>query len=395
MNNPSSSIPSSRNLSSSNLSSTNPNSSQNLPTTIIGGGVVGLAVGVGLLEAGVKVTILDGADKDLRASHGNFGLVWVQGKGADYAPYAKWSLLSASLWKAFADKLLADTHIDVSLRQAGGYELFTDQTQFDTFAERLARQKAHLGDDFTYQCFSGDQMREKFPQLGPKLIGATFSPHCGDVNPLKLLRALRLRFQQLGGRLINHFKVSKVVADNGSYHLFGASSEEDSVYAKRVLMCAGLGSAQLAEQLGFITRVKPNRGQLLITERAAPFIDLVSSTVRQVDEGGVQIGGLKENAGFENQTTLEGMTSLAQHAVDVFPQLEQFNLVRAWSALRVMSPDTYPVYTQSKTHEHAYLLTCHSGVTLAAVHATLLPKWILGLDNAPDLEAFDEARFQV
>ena len=38
-------------------------------------------------------------------------------------------------------------------------------------------------------------------------------------------------------------------------------------------------------------------------------------------------------------------------------------------ALRVMSPDGLPIYEQSPTAPGAFLITCHSGVTLAAVHA--------------------------
>jgi hydrogen cyanide synthase HcnC len=44
-------------------------------------------------------------------------------------------------------------------------------------------------------------------------------------------------------------------------------------------------------------------------------------------------------------------------------------VVRAWAGLRVLSADGFPIYEQSATHPGAFLATCHSGVTLAAVHA--------------------------
>ena len=55
-------------------------------TAIIGGGIVGLCVALGLAARGHEVLVLDGRDGDMRASQGNFGLVWLQGKGAGYAP---------------------------------------------------------------------------------------------------------------------------------------------------------------------------------------------------------------------------------------------------------------------------------------------------------------------
>ena len=85
--------------------------------TVIGGGVVGLATALGLLRAGRRVTVLDGSDSDFRASQGNFGLVWLQGKGAGYAPYARWSYEAAQAWPEFAKRLsgLADVDLAPSL----------------------------------------------------------------------------------------------------------------------------------------------------------------------------------------------------------------------------------------------------------------------------------------
>ena len=70
--------------------------------TIIGGGVVGLSVALGLVRAGHRVTVLDGSDSDLRASQGNFGLVWLQGKGADFAPYCELTRKAVAAWPGFA-----------------------------------------------------------------------------------------------------------------------------------------------------------------------------------------------------------------------------------------------------------------------------------------------------
>ncbi|MGF1626337.1 MAG: FAD-dependent oxidoreductase, partial [Alphaproteobacteria bacterium] len=63
---------------------------------IIGGGVVGLAVAFGLLGLGRRVLVLDGDDGAFRASRGNFGLIWVQGKGLGAPAYARWTRRSAA-----------------------------------------------------------------------------------------------------------------------------------------------------------------------------------------------------------------------------------------------------------------------------------------------------------
>jgi glycine/D-amino acid oxidase-like deaminating enzyme len=60
-----------------------------------------------------------------------------------------------------------------------------------------------------------------------------------------------------------------------------------------------------------------------------------------------------------------------------------------------MSPDGLPIYQQSPTMPGAYLVTCHSGITLAAAHAKLLPDWLENNESAPNLEVFSEQRFTI
>ncbi|MGB0843911.1 MAG: NAD(P)/FAD-dependent oxidoreductase, partial [Alphaproteobacteria bacterium] len=97
--------------------------------------------------------------------------------------------------------------------------------------------------------------------------------------------------------------------------------------------------------------------------------------------------------GMNDDETLDVMAGLARHAVEVFPALADVRVVRSWGALRIMSPDGHPVYAQSREYPGAYLVTCHSGITLASMHASSLTDWIENTSAAPDLEAFDEHRF--
>ena len=75
---------------------------------VIGGGLVGAAVAYGLAGRGSKVVMLDEGDVAFRASRGNFGLVWVQGKGLGCPEYARWSRHASEMWTDFAAEL-ADT----------------------------------------------------------------------------------------------------------------------------------------------------------------------------------------------------------------------------------------------------------------------------------------------
>ncbi len=359
---------------------------------IVGGGVVGLSVALGLLLAGRRVHVLDGADSDARASQGNFGLVWGQGKGWNFAPYARWTHDAQAAWPEFARKLADLSGIDVALDQPGGFEFFTDAAEMDEFAGMLTQQQRHLGNRISHEMLSGDDLRAQIPGIGPHVVGASFSPQDGQVNPLRFLRAVRRAVTASGGRVTMGAQVARIApVTGGGFDLSMVGGE--TVSADKVILCAGLGATSLAPDLGFATRIRPQRGEVLITEKLRDRLPFLSGTIRQVDEGGVQIGGTKADVGLDDGETLDMMTKLARHAVAVYPALATVRVVRAWGALRVLSPDGYPVYARSARHPGAYLVTCHSGITLASLHASVVADWIDGTSAAPDLEAFDENRF--
>src|SRR2546427_12932990 len=83
---------------------------------VIGGGLVGTAVAYGLALVGRNVTVLDEGDDVFRASRGNFGLIWVHGKGRGVPPYARWTRESARQWPAPAAPLHHQTGTGLQIK---------------------------------------------------------------------------------------------------------------------------------------------------------------------------------------------------------------------------------------------------------------------------------------
>jgi glycine/D-amino acid oxidase-like deaminating enzyme len=117
--------------------------------------------------------------------------------------------------------------------------------------------------------------------------------------------------------------------------------------------------------------------------------------VRQTGEGVIQIGDSKEDVGFDDGTTTKELGRIAHNAVRYLPLLRNVNIVRAWGALRVMTPDGYPIYEASQQCPGAYLVTCHSGITLAAHHAGAISDWIRGASEPSGIQTFKADRFHV
>ncbi len=357
---------------------------------VIGGGLVGMAVAFGLQRAGRRVTVFDEGDVAFRASRGNFGLVWVQGKGVKMPDYARWSRLSAALWPEFAAELQEETGLDVELRQPGGFDICLTDEELATAQARLEDLRARLDGDYPFEVLGHDSLKKRLPAIGPKIAGAIHGPEDGHANPLYLLRALTSAFTRRGGRIVNGATVREIAALSSGFRIGAAPGWR----AEKVVLCAGLGNARLAPMAGLAAPVKPNRGQVLICERTETFLSYPTAQIRQTGEGSVQIGDSKEYVGLDDGTTPQVMAAMAKRAIRIFPLLESLRVVRAWGALRVMSPDGHPIYAQSRTHPGATLVTCHSGVTLAAGHALRLAPWIAGgPPPVPYLETFGAERF--
>lgn len=357
---------------------------------VVGGGVVGLSVAYGLAGRGLSITLLDEGDVAFRASRGNFALVWVQGKGVDLPDYARWTLRSARAWRGFAEDLAAETGIDVALEQNGGLTACLHERERDERSRDLRRLHNAAPDCAEVETLDHAGLRELLPEVGPDVVGGTFCRHDGHVNALRLFRALHAAVQLRGVAYRPNAAVRSILPMAPGFAL---ATEAGEVRAGRVVLAAGLANARLAPMVGLHAPVRPQRGQVMVTEKLAPFLRHPLATIRQSDEGGVMIGDSNEQVGFDDANDHRVLGEIAARAVKVLPLLAHAQLVRSWAALRVMSPDGYPIYDRSAACPGAYLVTCHSGVTLAAVHADAIATAI-ATDHWPDgIAAFRAGRF--
>lgn len=353
---------------------------------------MGLAIAYGIRRLGCSVTVFDGDDAGWRASRGNFALVWGQAKGVGSRPYARWTQGSLSLWKAFAEELSAISGLELHYR-LGGYHLCFNTKEFEARGAILTRHAEELGADaYPFEMVRAEEMRRIFPALGPTMAGASFSPRDGDVNSLNLYSALIRAFCKLGGTYVPNAPVASIKRDGAGFSVLARTGR---TFAQRVVIAAGLETGRIGSFVGLDIPVRPQTGQIIVTEKAAPFLPYPISTIRQTNEGGVMLGDSVEEKGFDDATTPGIISFTAARAVAAFPIIARLNVVRSWAALRVMTPDGLPIYQQSSSYPGAFACVCHSGVTLAASHARILAPQIVDSSVAGLAKSFDMARLDV
>jgi len=360
---------------------------------VIGGGLVGTAIGYGLARSGLKAALLDEGDIAYRASRGNFGLVWVQTKGLGAPHYQRWTRRSAEEWPLFAAELGESTGIDIGLEQNGGVQLCLSEAEFAKRRAMMEQMRAEAGNfGFEYRMLDHGELAAMLPGLGPTVVGASWTPYDGHANSLALFHALHKGFAAAGGTYLVNCTVTQVAAAPREFRIEAGG---ETVGAPQVVLAAGLGNAELAPLFGLSAPVRPQRGQILVSERTNRAWPIPLGSIRQTPEGSILLGSSEEDVGFDTGQRPEIMQQIARRAVLSFPWLAELQIVRAWAALRVMPPDGLPIYDESERFPGAFTANCHSGVTLAGAHAKVFAPMVAAGALDPMLAPFSAKRFDV
>ena len=362
---------------------------QSFDAIVIGGGLVGAAIGYGLARAGMKPALVDEGDIAFRASRGNFGLVWVQSKGLGAPHYQRWTRRSAEEWPGLAAELRDRTGVDVGHERPGGVHLCLSERELADRHARMEQMRVEAGNfGFDYRMLGRDDVAAMLPGVGPAVVGASFTEYDGHANSLNLLHALHRGFIALGGAYFPNRTIVDAAAAPRDFRV-------GDLAAPVVVLAAGLGNARLAPVFGLSAPVEPQRGQILVTERAGRVFEMPTTTVRQTREGGIMIGDSMEDVGFNTSQRPAVMAAMAKRAALSFPWLAELQVVRAWAALRVMPPDGVPIYDESERYPGAFTANCHSGVTLAGAHANAFAPMVAVGALDPVLAPFSARRFDV
>lgn len=364
---------------------------------VVGGGLMGSAVASSLAMKNKQVIMLDEGDLAFRASRSNFGLIWVQGKGVGMPDYVSWTLQASKRWKKdFKDFLQEETGYDLHLRHKGGLVLLHGDQEVQERQKHLGTIEQEGYDTPTIAFLNRKETQALFPdiKLGERVLGASYCEEDADLNPLYLLKALHQLMIKYGGQYHANQKAINITYDEKS-KIYTVKTQNDVYQTPKLIITAGNHSVPLARQVGIPLELRAEHGQILALGRAKQVIPYPLSGIKQNAEGSIILGATKNDFGFNDASIASLSQKLAERAIASFPDFKSLNLVRTWAGLRVLTPDSYPVYCESESHPNSYVLISHSAVTLAPNHFHQITNWILNNNEKPrELDSFHYNRFQ-
>lgn len=363
---------------------------------IIGGGVIGLAVGWRCAQRGADVSVIDPGPGS-KASSVAAGLLPPSGDMLLGQPeFARLVLHSRALYPSFAAEVAQAAGRSVGFLRNGILDVAYD-AQAAQGLERLRRMADEFGID--YRMLSPEDCRRLEPRLAPAVHTAMLSPDDGSIDPRMLTRGLAAALHHAGGRVVRE-RVELVMLDDAVPAV--RLSDGRVLHGDRLVLAAGPWTHQLPGlPKGLVPEIRPYKGQVVRLHGEA----VVHHTVRGSygdrsvyiaprADGELAVGATYEDAGYDEHVLMDGVADLLERVRRIVPSAERLRFVGAAAGLRPGSPDGLPVLGVT-SREDVLLATGHYrvGIQLTPATAEAMAEAVMTGELPEIARPFSAARF--
>lgn len=376
---------------------------------VAGGGLIGTSTAYYLAKEGADVTLLDSKDIASGTSGACDRAIMLQSKKP--GPTLDLAKESAKLYASLEEELEAD----LEYRKDGGMIIIETMEEMKAMEDMIKRQQ-EAGIDV--RLISGDEARERQPGLSKELLGSTWWEHDAEVNPLNVSFAMARAAQRLGAEIKLQSPVTGLIVENN--RVIGVRISEEKIYADAVVIAMGVWTPMLLEQIGVNVPIIPRRGQILVSERLDPFLksNILSASyianklkrnhheeyadplgiglaIGQTYSGTLLIGGSRQFAGYNTETSSEITQKIGEAAVRAFPELAQVRIIRAFAGLRPYTPDGMPILSSINGLDGIFIAAGHEGdgAALAPISGKIMARVVCGANPGVDIRPFSLSRF--
>ncbi|AFZ48172.1 thiazole-phosphate synthase [Cyanobacterium stanieri PCC 7202] len=342
---------------------------------IIGGGIIGLAIALELKLRNKQVTILSRNFKQA-ATHAAAGMLAPRAENLT-GEMLNLALQSLALYPQWIEKLSHLGGEDVDYNPCGiiapVYET-PDNTSHDGGLWLDKKNLAH------YQ-----------PDLGEDVVGGWWYPEEGQVDPRRLGTVLLSIAQSLGVEILEG--VSAIAFTRSQGKIKDVITPSGTLTADNYILAGGSWSGKLQP-----LPVRPIKGQMLSLKMPSdkPLERVIfgeNTYLVPKKDGRLIVGATVEDIGWVKGTTAQGVNTLLNNAIRLYPPLAQWKLEEIWYGYRPGTPDEMPILGYGDA-ENLILATGHhrNGILLAPITAKIISNLVEGKTDS-FLPSFSYLRF--
>lgn len=353
---------------------------------VIGGGIMGCAIGMRLAQAGLRPLVLERSVPGAEASSAAAGILSAQ-LHQKPGPLFELGLESREAYADFAREITALSGVDVGYVRCGMISL----------GDRIAAYRWQLLRGLAVEALDARALRSLEPALDKRHRGGLLFPDEAQIDSPKLARALSLAAGRAGCVFRSDVRVARIAHARG--RVAGVDLEDGRISTRVVVLAAGAWSS-LVEGSGLRRdAVRPARGQIVQVETRPPLLTHVVFTKRGYavprPDGRLLLGSTIEMAGFKKQVTVDGLLALLSLGREIAPALGAAPVTESWAGFRPYTADELPILGVSHLRG-LYVCTGHfrSGIVLAPASADALRDLIVNGTTARDLSPFRPSRYR-
>jgi glycine oxidase len=374
-----------------------PNRSSSFDVAVVGAGVVGLAVGWRAAQRGLRVIVLDRAERPGAGTSAVAAgmLAPISETIATELPLMRLGLASVGAYPRFVEELSEASGIDPGYLRCGTLLAARDADEAEALRRELELRQS-LG--LTVNRLLGSDARRLEPALAPVLRLALEIPDDHAIDPRKLSAALAVALERAGGELrlgalvhgvaITHDRVAGVTLEDGS-----------EIPAADVVVAAGPWSSSLAGiPEGARIPIHPIKGQILrLHDPSGPglltrVLRMTGGYVVPRGDGRYVIGATMEERGFDTTVTAGGAFELLRNAFELLPSVTELVIDELSAGLRPATPDNAPaIGPGALSGLHWAVGHYRHGILLTPITAELVVGALAGEGAIP--EEFAPTRF--
>lgn len=217
-------------------------SSAEFPTTaevvVIGGGIVGVATALSLVQRGVRTVLLEKGSVAAEQSSRNWG--WCRRTGRDLRELPLINL-SMQLWEGMNERVQRET----GFRRCGILYAARSEKQRDLHQRWVNEAKQY---DIHSEMLSPAQLRQQLPALQGHYPGGMFTPLDGRAEPQKAAPAMVMAAMEKGLNLQQHCAVRTIERAAGK--VSEVVTEHGAIRCQQVVVAGGVWSRLLLQGLG-------------------------------------------------------------------------------------------------------------------------------------------------
>jgi glycine oxidase len=361
---------------------------------VVGGGVMGCAIALRLVQRGLAVTVIERGIPGAEASRAAAGILGPQWEADGPGPLLDLGLRSRALYPSFAAELRELSGIDIGYTKSALLELALSSEDEQSLSARRAWQLAR---GLRAEILGAAEARALEPALGPAVRGALRLPDEGHVSARALARALAQAAAVAGARFLQGRYVRRVLSEGG--RVAGVELDGEVLPAGTVVLAAGSWSGLVDGGGVPAPAVRPARGQMVAIETRPPLFRHVLVAYGRGylvprNDGIALAGSTLEMVGYRKEVTVAGLADILGLARALVPELGERPVVETWSNFRPYTPDKLPVLGRTAI-DGLVLATGHHryGILLTPITAAAIADLVVAGQANVDLNPFSVARF--